>query len=162
MNIFFSKANEKINLKEPRKTITQRCTPTTTLRDLLKKLHFPSLYSIWFGMIFVLATTIHKIFETNSSFHVKQCTTGKVQFLFFSSFLLVLTKFSFWEEDWALGYNSMIFWDFPDISFGNSWGNSYISYLLLIITLYFTCGERKNYSTIRKSQNIMNMVLVRG
>ena len=25
-----------------------------------------------------LATTIHKMFETNSSFHVKQCTTGKV------------------------------------------------------------------------------------
>ena len=38
-------------------------------------------------------TTIHKIFETNSSFHVKQHTTGKVQFLFFSSILLVLTKF---------------------------------------------------------------------
>ena len=55
------------------------------------------------------ATTIHKIFETNSSFHVKQRTTGKVQFLFFSRFLLVLTKFSFWEEDWALGYNSMKF-----------------------------------------------------
>ena len=56
-----------------------------------------------------LVTAIHKIFETNSSFHVKQRTTGKVQFLFFSSFLLVLTKFSFWEEDWALDYNSMTF-----------------------------------------------------
>ena len=33
----------------------------------------------------------------------------KVQFLFFSSFLLILTKFSFWEEEWALGYNSMKF-----------------------------------------------------
>ena len=56
-----------------------------------------------------VATIIHKIFEINSSFHVKQHTTGKVQFLFFSSFLLVLTKFSLWEEDWALGYNSMKF-----------------------------------------------------
>ena len=55
------------------------------------------------------ATTIYKIFEANSSFHVKQRTTGKAQFLFFSSFLLVLTIFSFWEEDWALGYNSMKF-----------------------------------------------------
>ena len=55
------------------------------------------------------ATTIHKIFQANSSFHVKQRTTGKVQLLFFRSFLLVLTKFSFWEEDWALGYHSMIF-----------------------------------------------------
>ena len=57
----------------------------------------------------IIATTIHKIFETNSSFHVKQGTTGKVQFLFLSSFLLVLTKFLFWEEDWALVYNSMKF-----------------------------------------------------
>ena len=62
------------------------------------------------------ATTIHRIFETNSSFHVKQGTTGKVQFLFFSSSLLVLTKFSIWEEDWALGFNSMELCDFPDIS----------------------------------------------
>ena len=62
------------------------------------------------------ATTIPKIFETKSSFHVKQRSTRKVQFLFFSSFLLVLTKYSFWEEDWALGYNSMKFGDFSDIS----------------------------------------------
>ena len=61
-------------------------------------------------------TTIHRIFETKSTFHVKQRTTGKVQFPFVSSFLLVLTKFSFSEEDWALGYNSMKFGNFPDIS----------------------------------------------
>ena len=41
------------------------------------------------------STTMDKIFETISSLHVKQHTTGKVQFLLFSSFLLVLTKFSF-------------------------------------------------------------------
>ena len=52
-------------------------------------------------------TTIHRIFETNSSFHVKQRTTGKVQFLFFRSCFLVLAKFSFWEEDWSQRYNSM-------------------------------------------------------
>ena len=39
----------------------------------------------------------------------------KVQFLFFKGFLLVLTKFSFWEEGWRLGYNSMKFRDFPEI-----------------------------------------------
>ena len=44
-------------------------------------------------------TIIPKIFEINSSFHVKQHTTGKVQFLFFWRFLLVLTKFSFQERD---------------------------------------------------------------
>ena len=51
---------------------------------------------------------IHKIFETNSSFHMKQRTTEKGQFPFFSSFLLVLATFPFWEEDCALGYNSSV------------------------------------------------------
>ena len=58
----------------------------------------------------------HKIFETNSSFHVKESSTGKVSVLFFNLFLLVLTKLSFWQEDWALGYQSMKFRHFPDIS----------------------------------------------
>ena len=40
-----------------------------------------------------------KIFETNSNFHIKQRTSGKVQFLLFI-FLVVLTKFLFWEEDY--------------------------------------------------------------
>ena len=31
-------------------------------------------------------------------------------------FLLVLTKFSFWQGDWALGYQSMGFRYCPDIS----------------------------------------------
>ena len=48
-----------------------------------------------------------KIFEKNSSFHVKKHTTGKVRFLFSRKLLLVLTKFYLWEEDWALGYTSM-------------------------------------------------------
>ena len=38
---------------------------------------------------------IQKIAETKSSFHVKQGTTGKVQFQFLKSFLVVLTKLSF-------------------------------------------------------------------
>ena len=56
---------------------------------------------------------------------------GKTQFLFFRIFLLVLTKFLFCEEEWALVNNSMKFWDFPDtywfpkipsLTFlGNSW-----------------------------------------
>ena len=49
----------------------------------------------------------HRIFRTNSSFHVKWRTTGRVQLLFFRSFLLVLTKLSFRRGDWALGYHSM-------------------------------------------------------
>ena len=47
--------------------------------------------------------------------------TGTVLYLessicIFQEFFLILTKFSFWEEDWALGYDSIKFWDFPDIS----------------------------------------------
>ena len=55
------------------------------------------------------STTIEKIYETNSSFHVKKRSTRKLQFLFFSSFLLVSEKFWVQREDWALGYNSMKF-----------------------------------------------------
>ena len=33
------------------------------------------------------------------------------------------------------------------------------THLLLIITLRFTCGKRKHFSTIKKSQNIMSMTV---
>ena len=36
----------------------------------------------------------------------------------------------------------------------------YYTSLLLIITLRFACGEKKILSTIKKSQNIMNMIVV--
>ena len=39
----------------------------------------------------------------------------KFDFCFFRRFLLVLTIFSSWEEDWALRNNSMKFRDFPEI-----------------------------------------------
>ena len=55
----------------------------------------------------LLTTILAKIYETNFSVSVKQCSTGKVQFQFLNSFLLVQTKFPFWEEDWTLGYNSI-------------------------------------------------------
>ena len=61
-----------------------------------------------------LETTVDKIFETSSTFHVKYRTTGRFQFLFFGGFLLLLTKFC--EEGWALVYNSMKVWDFFDLS----------------------------------------------
>ena len=38
-------------------------------------------------------TIIHKMFETNFSFHVKDRTTGKVVISVFQEFLLVLTRF---------------------------------------------------------------------
>ena len=46
---------------------------------------------------FNIASIMDEILETNSSFHVKQRSTERVQFLFLGTFLLVLTKFSFWE-----------------------------------------------------------------
>ena len=72
------------------------------------------------GQVFLyfrgVPTIIHKIFETNSSFHMKYCSTRKVKRLFFKSILLVLTKFSFWQEEWTLGYHSMNFRHFPNNS----------------------------------------------
>ena len=40
--------------------------------------------------------------------------------LFFKSFLLALAEFSIWRGDWALGYYSMGFRHFPDISLNRS------------------------------------------
>ena len=57
----------------------------------------------------LFSTISYKIFETNSSFHVKLRTTGKVYSRFFETFLLVLTTFFSWQEDWTLGYHSMKF-----------------------------------------------------
>ena len=60
--------------------------------------------------LFYMSTAfIHRIFETNSSFYVKQCTRKKFQFLFFKSFSVELTTFSFWKENQALGYHSIKF-----------------------------------------------------
>ena len=44
--------------------------------------------------------------------------------------------------------------------FRNSWDNSYMPYLFLIIMLSFTWDERKICSNIEKSQNIMIMIAV--
>ena len=54
-----------------------------------------------------LETILKKIFETNSSFHVKQGMESSISV--FQNILLVLIKFSCWRGDWGLGYNSMKF-----------------------------------------------------
>ena len=46
----------------------------------------------------VFKTIMDKLFETNFRFHVKWHTEGKVQYLLFITFLLVLTKFHFWKK----------------------------------------------------------------
>ena len=65
---------------------------------IVKKIKFERVWGRLRSKKMFPETIIYKIFGRNSSFHMKQGTTGKV-----------LIKFSFWEEDWALGYISMTF-----------------------------------------------------
>ena len=65
---------------------------------------------------------------------------------------------------WPRVYHSSKFWDFSDFSlslksFGNSWGNSYTSCLLLIIALRFTCGERKIWWYLPNSRSTISMIV---
>ena len=117
--------------------------------------HFWTLQSVRKCRIF------NRLSEINSCFHMKQRNTGKVQFLFLRRFLQTVRQ--------QLSNNSMKCWNFPDIcefpkilcleSFGNSYSNSYIPCLLLIIALRFTCGESKICGNIKISQNIMTMIV---
>ena len=94
----------------------------TSIREWAQTDHFTFMLDA-LGAIYIitsrhskwLPTITHKGSKTNSSFYVKQRATGKVYFLFFKSFLLVLKKHSFWQGYWALGYNSMAFRQFLDI-----------------------------------------------
>ena len=71
----------------------------------------------------------HKIKKPSKTGQVK-----KVWYLLLYVFWLLLPKFNFWNEGWALGYVSTQIWDFDDISlfpkilslklFCNSRGNS--------------------------------------
>ena len=70
------------------------CSVTLESPKLLNKLSLKGPGRVRSKNLFVEAT-IDKIFEANSSFHEKQRTKGKVQFLFVKSFLVVLTKSSF-------------------------------------------------------------------
>ena len=65
-------------------------------------------------MISNWVSIIRKIFEAN--FISNSALREKFNFCFFKSFLLVLTKFLFWQGDWALGYHSMKVRHFPVIS----------------------------------------------
>ena len=73
----------------------------------VNRLEYDFLYLGWLYLYYCLnisfsdlefhqrATIINKVFETNSSFYVKLRSTGKVQLMFFRSFMLVLAEFSF-------------------------------------------------------------------
>ena len=66
-------------------------------------------YLFSFQHAIIQPAIMDKIFETNSSFHLKQRTTGKAQFLFFRSFLLVSKNILFSEGDRALDRISLKF-----------------------------------------------------
>ena len=63
---------------------------------------------------------------------------------------------------WGLD-NVLIIFKFPKILslklFGDSWGNSCIPCLYVIIVYRFTCGERRIWWNIEKSQNIMKLIV---
>ena len=52
-------------------------------------------------------TILAKIYWAKFSVRMKYRTMEKVQFEVLNSFLLALTKFSFWEDYWVLGYFPM-------------------------------------------------------
>ena len=90
----------------------------------------------------------------DSSFHVKLGTKGKAQFPIFRSFLLVLKKFSFWEEDSALGHNFMKFRDFRQLV-------KLLAYTMFITNNHalFQLWWRKIGLNIKKTQNIMIIIV---
>ena len=88
-------------------------------------------------------TFIRKMFKTNSSFYVNYRFTRQVRFLLFRRLLLVLTK------SFILGYFLIFSYFLVSLFYS----------LLVMIALYFTCDERKICSTMKKSQNIMNMIV---
>ena len=86
-----------------------------------------------------ISTIMDKIFETNFRFHIKQSTKRK-KFLFFSTFLLAMTKLG---ESLVNNFtNFKIFLIFPNL-LKSLWGNLYTQFLLLITRLSFTCSKRK-------------------
>ena len=108
---------------------------------------------------------------------IKSLTYYSFNFFFFLQICLIFTLLSSFLQIPYTGFipTPFLYWILKNIvklnilsifeifqslkPFGNSWDNSYIPCLLLIITLGFTCGERKICSTIKKCQNIMNMIV---
>ena len=79
------------------------------------------------------------------------------------SWFLVIIILLIWVSCVVVVYNLFVLSSEIQVlhnSFGNLWGNSQIPYLLLIITLRFTCREKKICSSIKMSQNIMSMIAV--
>ena len=83
---------------------------------IVKQIKFEGVWGELEGKYCFQRQSWPKYMRQTFSVSVKEHDTGKVQFQFLNSFLLVLTKCSFWEEDWTLDYNSMKIWDLLNIS----------------------------------------------
>ena len=97
----------------------------------------------------------------------------KAQFPFFKSLFLALAKFSFWKEDWELGYNCMKFWDssnisrFPKIlslkSLGNLWVQSSSLVIIsnaIISNVMFSNNDFVSLVVKRKSGQTSNILKI--
>ena len=73
--------------------LQEQCKAFRKLIDSLKDFREDSYFNFVDILFQIFGSAIMgKIFGTKSSLYVKQGTTGKVQFLFFTSFLVVLKK----------------------------------------------------------------------
>ena len=72
--------------------------------SLSKKKSYSAIYDL----------SVTKYLRQTLAFMWNSALREKFSFCFFRRFLLTLTKFR--KGDWALGNNSIKFWDFPDIS----------------------------------------------
>ena len=76
--------------------LQEQCKGFRKLIDSLKYFREDSYFNFVDILFQIFGSAIMgKIFETKSNLYVKQGTTGRVQFLFFTSFLVVLKKNSF-------------------------------------------------------------------
>ena len=116
---------------------------------------FCSIASFTFKFCKISCTIIHIIFETNSIFRVEWRNAGRDHFLFFGGFSLLLALFLISGR--RMGTGQLVY---EVLSFSPIRASSplHVS-LLIVITLRLTCGERKICSTIKKSQNFMNMIV---
>ena len=69
------------------------CVKGLRVTKIVKETKFEEIWGKLQAKKLFAETTIYKIPEADSSFYVKQRTTGKVQFRFSSRFLVTLTKF---------------------------------------------------------------------
>ena len=68
------------------------CIQVLRVTKIVKQIKFEGAWWKVRSKILFAERILAKIYQTNCSFFVKQHATGKVQFVFFKNFLLVLTK----------------------------------------------------------------------